>query len=121
MTSSGREKDQGFYADIVEDGYHILSLKNAQIPGFYPNKFPDYPGVKLAELTMGVRITVRAFFRIGAGEPARFDSGLLDLKLEHIDLDHVRGEVLTQLPDEFPVKTGSSLEIAAEEILYKHD
>ncbi len=116
-----KTKEQKFCTDIVEDGYHILNLKSAKIPGFYPNKFPAYPGVKLKELTVDERITVRAFFRVGTGEPVKVDGGLIDLKIEHIDSDHVFGVVLTRLPERFPVSTGSSLEIHQDEILYKID
>ena len=58
-----------FYSDIEKDGYHIFSIEKAKISGFYPNQFPDYPGVKLQDLRIGDRITVRAFFPIGSGDP----------------------------------------------------
>jgi hypothetical protein len=113
------KKDPSFVKDIYADGYHIFSLKSVKIPNFYRNKFPDYPGAKLSELTVGDRVTIRAFFRIGSGEPAKIDSGLIDLEVEHIDSDHIFGVIVTQLPDEFPLSTGDSLEIAEDEIINK--
>ena len=114
-----KEKEQEFCTDIVEDGYHIFSLTKVKIAGFYPNEFPDYPGANLNELSVGDRITIRAFFRIGSGEPAKVDGGLIDLEIEHIDSAHVVGVILTKLPEEFPLSTGDSHEIATDEILYK--
>ena len=114
------KNDKGFYADIIEDGYHIFSCKSAKIPDFYPNEFPDYTGVKFNELSIGDRITIRAFFRIGPEEePMKVYGGYLDLEIEHIDSDHILGKILTKLPEEFPLSAGSSLEIAEGEILYK--
>ncbi len=49
----------------------------------------------------------------------RIDGGLIDLKIEHIDDDEIFGVIITQLPKEFPLEKGSSLEIYKEEILYK--
>ena len=73
----------------------------------------------LNELSIGDRITIRAFFRIGSEEPAKVDGGLIDLEVEHITSDHILGSILTQLPDEFPLSTGSSIKIAEDEIIYK--
>jgi hypothetical protein len=33
-----------FFKDIIEDGYHVFSLKNAEKPDYYPN--PDKPEPK---------------------------------------------------------------------------
>ena len=65
--------------DILNDGYHIFSREKAKIPGFYPSRFPDYPGVKRTDLTISDQITVRAFFRIGSGKNLRVDGGYIDL------------------------------------------
>jgi len=53
-----------FFKEITEEGYHIFSLKNAKKQNFYPNSFPDYPGVSSNDLRVGDRITVRVFFRL---------------------------------------------------------
>ena len=108
-----------FFKDILEDGYHIFSLENARIADYYPNKFPDYPGVDLKNLYVGDVITIRVFFKIGAGKNIRADGGYLDLEVEHIEDDFVFGVILTKLPKEFPLQAGDSIEVFQEEILYK--
>ncbi|WP_028319491.1 hypothetical protein [Desulfobulbus elongatus] len=55
-----------FFKEILENGYHVFSMKNAKVPDYYPNKFPDYPGVDLQHLHIGDVITIRVFFRIAA-------------------------------------------------------
>ncbi|MBU0480192.1 MAG: hypothetical protein KKG47_03705, partial [Proteobacteria bacterium] len=106
------------YDDIETDGYHIFSRTSARTSGFYPNRFPDYPGATLSELSVGDRITIRAFFPVGPGKPPRVDSGCIDLKIEHIDDDHLFAAILTELPKNFALSTGDSLEIWEDEILY---
>lgn len=108
-----------FYSDIEKDGYHIFSIEKAKISGFYPNQFPNYPGVKLQDLRIGDRITVRVFFPIGSGEPIQVDGGYIDLEIEHIESDHVFGVIQTELPEEFALSTGDTLEIREDEILHK--
>ncbi len=107
------------FNDIFEDGYHIFNLENAKILNYYPNKFPDYPGVNLKDLNVGDIITIRAFFEVGSGENIRADGGYLDLEVEFIDGETVWGVILTKLPKEFPLETGSSIEVFKDEILYK--
>ena len=114
-----KQPDPPFFQDIVEEGYHIYSLKNAKIPDYYPNEFPDYPGVLLKNLKVGDSITVRVFFRIGSGEEMRVDGGYLDLEVEEIGDDNVLAVILTKLPEEFSLEAGTSLEIFEEEILSK--
>ncbi len=108
-----------FFTDIIEDGYHVFSIKNAQIDGYYPSRFDDYPGVNLKELKIGDVVTIRVFFRIGSGEDVRADGGYIDLEIEHIEDDAVLGVVLTKLPKGFPLQAGGSLEIFEDEILYR--
>jgi hypothetical protein len=108
-----------FYSDITEDGYHIFSLNKAKIPGFYPNQFPDYPGVKLNQLRVGDDITIRAFFPIGNEEPIQVDGGYIDLEIECVEPDLVLAVIQTQLPEEFALSTGDTIEIREDEILYK--
>jgi hypothetical protein len=74
-----------FFADIRKDGYHILSLENQKIPGYYPKELPRYPGVSLKDLEIGDVITIRAFVKVGKGENFRVDGGLIDLKVEFIE------------------------------------
>ena len=108
-----------FFREILEHGYHVFSMEHAKLPDYYPNSFPDYPGVDLQNLRVGEVITIRVFFRVGAGATLRADGGLLDLEVEHIEDDTVFGVILTELPKEFPLQTGDSLEVYPDEILYK--
>lgn len=108
-----------FFSDIKEDGYHVYSLKNAKKPNFYPPELPDYPGVSLKDLKEDDIITIRVFFRIGSIKEMRVDGGHIDLCVELVEEDHVMGAIITQLPEEFALSTGESLEIFEEEILYK--
>ena len=108
-----------FFKEILEQGYHVFSMENAKLPDYYPNKFPDYPGVNLQHLSVGDVFTISVFFRIGSGENVRADGGYLDLEVEHIEGETVSGVIVTQLPKEFPLQAGDSLEIYPDEILYK--
>ena len=110
---------KSFYDDITTDGYHIFSRTRAKIKGFYPNQFPDYPGAKLSELSVGDHITVRAFFPVGSGKPPQVDGGYIDLEIEHMDEDQVLAVIQTQLPGNFALSTGNSIEIREDEILSK--
>lgn len=78
-----------FFEDVINDGYHIFNLKNAKIPDYYPNEFPNYPGVSLNDLKIGDKITIRVFFRVGFGKDIRADGGYIDLEVEHIENDHI--------------------------------
>jgi len=69
---------------------------------------------------VGDKITVRVFFRVGTGEDIRADGGYIDLEVEHIEDDSVSAVVLTQLPKEFSLAKGYSIEIYEEEILYRN-
>jgi hypothetical protein len=108
-----------FFTDIMDDGYHVFSITHAKTPGFYPNEFPDYLSVKLNLLIVGDQINIRAFSRVGSGENVQVDGGYIDLEVELIESDHVFGVILTELPKQFPLEKGSSLEIRENEILYK--
>ena len=114
-----KQSNSPFFKDIIDEGYHIFSLKNAKIPNYYPNEFPDGPGVSLKDLKVGDVITVRAFFRVGSGKDIQADGGYLDLELQDVFHDGVSAVILTQLPEEFPLETGGSVEIIEEEILSK--
>jgi len=118
---SPKQPKSGFFDEIEEDGYHVFSLKNAKIPGYYPNQFPDYPGVSISDLKIGDAITIRVFFKIGTGSNIHVDGGYIDLEVEFIDGDVILAGINTLLPDKFPLKTGGSLEIFEDEILYKVD
>ena len=114
-----KQSNSPFFNDIIESGYHIFSLKNAKIPNYYPNEFPDKPCVPLKDLKVGDVITVRVFFRVGSGENIQADGGYIDLEVGDIFHDRVTAVILTPLPEEFPLETGVSIEIFEEEILSK--
>ncbi len=108
-----------FFSDVREDGYHILNLENQKIPNYYPKELPEYPGVSLKNLKIDDVITIRVFFKIGKGKNFRVDGGLIDLIVEYIEEDNVLAVITTQLPKEFSLNTGDSVEIYENEILYK--
>ncbi len=108
-----------FFKDVLDEGYHVYSLEEAKLKDYYPNKFPDYPGVLLKDLNVGDVITIRVFVKIGTGKNVRIDGGYVDLEVEHIEDESVFGVIMTALPDKFPLKKAESLEIFQEEILYK--
>lgn len=110
-----------FFKDVRKDGYHVYSLKNAKTPNFYPPELPDYPGVALKALKEDDIITIRVFFGIGKGDKMRVDGGHIDLRVEFVDENSVMAVIITQLPEHFPWKTGESIEVFEEEILYKTD
>ena len=113
------KNDPPFFSDINDDGYHIYSLKNAKKPGYYPFELPDYPGVVLKDLKEDDIVTIRIFFGMGKGKNMRVDGGHIDLRVEFVDKDSVMGAIITELPGEFALSTGESIEVFQEEILYK--
>lgn len=108
-----------FFKEIIEEGYHIFNLENAINQNYYPNDFPDYPGVNLSDLKISDVVTVRVFFKVGSGKNVRADGGYLDLEIEHIEDDSVFGVIMTELPKGFALQKGTSLELFKDEILYK--
>ena len=110
-----------FFSDIKEGGYHIYSLKNAKKSNFYPPEMPDYPGVNLKDLEEDDIITIRVFFGIGSGKKMRVDGGYVDLKIEVVEKDSAMGSIITELPKEFALSKGESIEVFEEEILYKSE
>jgi len=108
-----------FFTEVIEEGFHIYNLENAKLPDYYPNEFPDYPGVDFQDLKIGDVVTVRVFFKVGSGKNVRADGGYLDLEIEHIEEESVLGEIMTELPKGFALQKGTSLELFKGEILYK--
>lgn len=114
-----KQPDPPFFSDIKQDGYHIYSLENAKKSNFYPSELPDYPGVSIKDLKEDDVITIRVFFGVGSGKNMRVDGGHLDLRVEFVDEDRVLALILTELPEEFALSAGESIEVFEEEILYK--
>lgn len=119
QTANGDEPP--FYAEIRQDGYHIYSLENAQIPNYYPEEPQDYPGVSVNDLEEGDIITVRVFFGVGAGEEMEVDSGYVDLRVEYVDIDRVSAVIVSELPEEYVLSQGDSIEVFEEELLYRNE
>lgn len=114
-----KKNKPAFLNDIEANGYHIYNLNNAKTPGYYPPELPEYPGIKIKDLRLDDVITLRVFFGIGKGKNMRIDGGYIDVRIEHIDDNEILAVIMTKLPQEFSLKTGSSIEIFEEEMLYK--
>lgn len=114
-----KQPEPPFFKEVRQDGYHILDLNNLKVPNYYPKELPDYPGVNIKNLEIDDVITIRVFFKIGKGKNFRVDGGLIDLRVEFIEEDKVLAVITTQLPKEFSLNTGDSIDIYEEEILYK--
>ncbi len=119
VKSPSGKNEPAFLDDIKKDGYHVYSLKNTKIPNFYPPELPNYPGVSINTLEIGDVITIRIFFGIGRGKNMRIDGGVIDLQVDEVHTESVMANILTVLPDKFPLKAGGSIEIFEDEILYK--
>ena len=51
----------------------------------------------------------------------RVDGGYVDLRIELVEEDTVMGVIVTELPKEFALSTGESIEVYEDEILYKRE
>lgn len=51
----------------------------------------------------------------------RVDGGHIDLQVEFVDKDKVLAVIITELPEDFALSNGDSIEVFQEEILYKAD
>jgi len=119
VKSPSGKNEPAFLDDIKEDGYHVYSLKNAKVPNYYPPELPNYPGVSINSLEIDNIITIRIFFGIGKGINMRIDGEVIDLQIDEIHSESVVATILTVLPKKFPIRTGGSIEIFENEILYK--
>lgn len=63
-------------------------------------------------------ITIKVFITNGIGDLPRIIDDFIDLTIKSIGDGKVIAEVLIDLPEDFYFKTGSSVEILEEEILY---
>ena len=110
---------QSFFEDLKEDGYHVYARKNAIDPDFYPSKIPSHPEVSLSDIVEGSRIVVRVFFATGDPDLPTVDSGELDLVVELVEkeTDVIWGDIATELPKEFALGRGTTIELVADEVL----
>ena len=108
-----------FLNDIREEGFHIFSRQHAKSPGFYPNAFPSYPEISISDIKDGDTITIRAFFPLSKAAMPQIDSGHIDLEVECVDRDAkmLFGNILTELPDNFALAKGTTIELNLDEVL----
>ena len=109
--------------DLTEDRFHIFSRQHAKRTGFYPNAFPSYPELDIADIQEGDTITIRAFFPTSNAAMPKIDSGHIDLKVEHVDQDAktIFGEIRTELPATFALSKGTTIELTLDEVLFVHN
>lgn len=104
--------------EINDKGFHILKksfVKNKM----YPNSFPEYDEIN--EIQIGGRYTIRLFVKLLRNAVERIDSGLIDVKIKLSSGEKFSCEILTLLPDNFPLQKGDIISLTKDEILYKQD
>jgi len=107
-----------YHADLKEDGFHIFSKKKSKIIGFYPKEFPKYDEeIDISSLKKGDIVTIRAFFLVSKVPVFQADGGYIDLEIEFIDGETIWGNILTELPPQFPLAKGTSIELSIDEIM----
>lgn len=112
-------RHEQFFSDLASEGFHIFSRRNAKVAGFYPNAFPSFPELDIANISEGDTVTIRAFFSMNKAAPSRIDSGHLDLVVEHVDRDAqtIFGNIVTKLPPGFALAEGTTIELSLDEVL----
>ena len=115
-----------FQMDLIKQKYHIFSLENAKIEGYYPRellKIIDKGAhfKKKFKIEIGKIYSVRAFFAISEpiNNEVEYQSGYLDLKLIMHENQIYVGEVVTELPPMFVLRKGSKIKIKKENIVYQ--
>jgi len=107
-----------YHADLKEEGFHIFSKKKSKIRGIYPKEFPKYDEeIDISSLKEGDNVTIRVFFLVSRDPVFRADGGYIDLEIEFIDGETIWGNILTELPSQFPLAKGTSIELSIDEIL----
>jgi hypothetical protein len=108
-----------FSKEILEElnkkRYHFLNTSLSE--DNYPNKFPAFK--KISEIKIGKIYTVRAFIKLKPGINSNVDSGLMDINIIRKTDDYYEGEILTNLPKNFPLSKGQIVNFKKEEILYE--
>lgn len=102
--------------EINKKGFHILRktfVKN----NMYPNKFPDYGEIE--QIRVGNRYTLRLFIKHRQNGEERIDGGMVDVKILKQEGDNFSGEILTLLPNNFPLKKGDCINLSKDEILFE--
>ncbi len=107
------------FSDIREKGYVIFNLKNSDELNYYPGAFNNYPGVSINTLNIYDIISIKVFVAEEEGNDLpRITDGHIDLTIESIEGDKVVADILTDLPEDFPLSTGDSIELLEEEIIF---
>jgi hypothetical protein len=102
-------------SDIREKGFVIFSLNKANLQNYYPGVFNKYPGVSVNALNIYDLITIKIFV---LDKTDCIVDDHIDLTIESIERDKVIADILTVLPEDFPLSTGSFMELLEEEILF---
>ncbi len=109
-----------FDLDLETDGFHIYNKDKAKTNGFYPSKIPDdFHNLSISDINIDDIVTIRAYFVISKKPIYKIDSGKIDLQVECIDNDIIFGNILTELPSNFPLAKDTTIELDINEILYK--
>jgi hypothetical protein len=103
--------------EIEDKGFHIFR-KSYSIRNMYPNAFPDYGEIK--QINIGSIYAVRLFVKNIREYPERIDSGFIDVKIESSSKGTYLSEILTLLPETFPIKKGDKLILSHDELLYEN-
>ena len=112
-------KTPNIFDDIKEEGYVVFSNKKKDLPNYYTTILNDYPGVSSKNLQTHNLFTIKVYVAHGVSlSLPRIIDDYIDLTVESITDVGVIGKIVTELPEDFPLKTGSSMEVLEEEILY---
>ena len=107
------------FSDIRKKGYVVFNLKNSDKNNYYPGTFNKYPGIGINTLNIYDIITIKVFVAEEEGDDLpRITDAHIDLTVESIEGDKVVADILTNLPENFPLSTGDSMELLEEEILF---
>lgn len=105
-----------FTDEIDTEGFAIFSRKKAK-GDYYLTDFPEYKKIRLKDIREGDVYTIRAFFPKPGTEGLQIESGVMIVKVEFVDKEIVWACILTQLPEEFPLQKGTTIELSADELL----
>jgi hypothetical protein len=112
-------KTPNIFDDIKEKSYVVFSNKKKDLPNYYTTILNDYPGVSIKNLQTHDLFTIKVYVTHGVSlSLPNIVDGYIDLTVESITDVGVVGKIITELPEDFPLKTGSSMEVLEEEILY---
>ncbi len=101
--------------EINESGYHIF---NQSLPSnCYPNKFPKFN--KIDKINIGKIYGIRLFIGIGTGVNQTIDSGLISILILSKASESFVGEILTLIPNNFPIAKGQHINLTKDNILYE--